>query len=309
LEVLRSQSQFWEVEPSSLHGPRLLAIGSSRIQLSFDAKLLTECFSQQNRKIQPFNFGCSAAGPITSLLNWERLKQSGCRTDAALVELHPRFLSNMEIPFEARWLHPYRLSKKEVDHIRYLGWNIDYPKQYTLAGMLTTSYCYRAAILNQLNDKFLLCPYGLATGIQSDELGYSTGHTIPIDERPRALKRAYDEYSLAFKDYQAGGTGVTAIRELIRSLESSDISVAIVLMPESSEFRSWYGQGSGTVTTLAYGLAKQFSIPLIDARTWVEDYELIDGHHPTPNGSRQFTVRLANDLISMQWPPLSGGTK
>jgi hypothetical protein len=65
-------------------------------------------------------------------------------------------------------------------------------------------------------------------------------------------------------------------------------------MPESSEFRGWYGPaGYAAVTAFAQQLSGEFGVPVYDARDWVSDDGFADGHHLIPAGAEAFTDRLA----------------
>jgi hypothetical protein len=73
-----------------------------------------------------------------------------------------------------------------------------------------------------------------------------------------------------------------------------DIRAAVVLMPESSAFRGWYGPaGYAAATAFARKLSDEFGVPVYDAREWVPDDGFADGHHMIPAGAETFTDRLA----------------
>ena len=74
-----------------------------------------------------------------------------------------------------------------------------------------------------------------------------------------------------------------------------------MLAPESSEFRSWYPEpGRSRIPPLL----AELGATVFDAREWLPDDQLGDGHHPTGAGPEVFTARLARDALA---PWLTGG--
>lgn len=269
----------------------LLAVGSSRTQLCLDAERLSD------DRTSVFNFGCAGCGPVANALYLRRLFADGVSVDAALIELHPAMLADMNPPFESRWLHDYRLRRHEVDTLRGFGWPIDTPPQFRPAGPLQTAYTFRYAALNAAAPSLLPCPFGLGLLDRTDSRGHVPGIEITPEKRAEYLAQAYAEYFTAFADYRPGGPAVPAVRDMLTQLKARGVRTSLVLSPESSEFHSWYGLGKQEViAAFAAELAREFDVPLIDAREWLPDAEFADGHHATPAGARTFTDRLRGAL-------------
>lgn len=296
--LLKRHPEFWESPPLTPNpspirgeGSRLLAIGSSRTQLALDAARL----SDDRRSV--FNFGCAGCGPVADALYLRRLFDAGASFDAAVVELHPAMLADRTPPFEARWLHDYRLRRHEVDVLRGVGWPIDTPTQFRPEGPLQATHTFRFAALNAYAPALLPCPFGLGLLNRTDDRGHVPGIEITPDKRAQFLAQARMEYDPVFADYRPGGPAVAAVRDMLTQLRSRGVRTRLLLTPESSEFRSWYGLGGqDRITTFAAGLAKEFGVPLIDARGWIADADFADGHHCTPAGTAAFTERLRGEL-------------
>ena len=60
--------------------------------------------------------------------------------------------------------------------------------------------------------------------------------------------------------------------------------------------------------SLISGLSREFACPLIDAREWLPDGLIGDGHHLTGSGADAFTERLSRDALA-PWlaPVVTGG--
>jgi hypothetical protein len=285
IELYRNWNQ---VSDSTLS--RVVALGSSRTQLAFDAARFgnaTNCTA--------FNFGCSAAGPMTCSLYFRRiLEERQPKPDCLFVELHPGFLSPMDPPFESRWLHSYRLRKHEVAILNNNGWQTPAPAHHGWKGWCASSYHFRFALLNRYSPKLLPCPFGLTVGARHDQNGFVGGIDLAAAEKPRAVQMTFEQYSPALKDYSIGGAGPNSIRDILNQAKAHHIRAALVLMPESSEFRSWYGKaGYDSITRAAIEIKAQFAAELFDAREWLSDELIADGHHLTTRGASEFTDRLA----------------
>jgi hypothetical protein len=76
--------------------------------------------------------------------------------------------------------------------------------------------------------------------------------------------------------------------------------VALVLMPEATSFRAMYGPGSdGRLQHYLGDLHQQFDVPVIDARPWVEDGHFRDSHHLLLPGAKDFTEKLAREVVPL----------
>lgn len=277
---------------------RLLALGSSRTQLAFNASRLQCTLAEISQQpIRAFNFGCPAAGAMTCALYFRRLLDMGCVTDELLVEIHPGFIAEHEPPFEGRWLHLYRLSEAEVQTLRGFGWALEDPPQHSWKGWLTAAGSYRMSLLNRYAPVLLPCPYGLTLGSKSNADGFVCGVEMPRDRYVKALARTRQEYAPVLENYRVGGPGPAAIRDILAICRARGIAATVILMPESSEHREWYGvEGHDSLATFIASLKREFEIPVIDAREWVPDEGFADGHHLTGSGATIFTDRLACEL-------------
>ena len=294
IELLATRSEFFGPRPADTP-PRLLAMGSSRTQLGFDAVAVERATAG---RVRAFNFGVPAAGAMTSALYLRRLVEAGVTPEFITVEIHPGFASDLSPPYESRWLHLYRLRPDEVGRLRSYGWAVESPPQHGWFGWAAASFAYRYSIINRYFPKMMPCPYGLHVGAKSDARGFVSGHDVPAKQKADALRRTRNEYAPTFVEYRTGGPGVEAIRDMLGVCRDRGIRAAVVLMPESSEYRSWYGpDGYRRVGDLAESLTREFGVGAADAREWVPDRGFADGHHLTAEGSAIFSNRLAAELV------------
>jgi hypothetical protein len=269
---------------------RVMALGSSRTQLAFDAARFAE---HAGPHVEAFNYGCPAAGPITSALYLRRLLEKGVRPDLVFIEIHPGFITPRSPPFEAQWLHVYRLRPDEVDIVRGFGWDIPSSPHHGPRGYLTAAHSYRFSLLNRYWPTMLPCPFGLTIGVRSDDCGYVKGLDVKPMHKRSVMRRSFEQYAPVLADYHVGGPGCVALRDTLDQCRKHGIRAALVLMPESSDFRVWYGAGYPTIAEFANRLGSECAVPLYDAREWVPDDGFSDGHHLTELGATIFTEKLA----------------
>jgi hypothetical protein len=302
--ILRSHGAYF-TSSDRASPPRVLALGSSRTQLAFDAAGAEHLASEAARPIRAFNFGCAAAGPMTQALYFRRLLDAGVKTDYVLIELHPGFAGRSDPPFESRWLHTYRLSPPEVDTLREYGWDLPSPAHHGWKGWVTAAHGFRMAILNRYAPDFLLCPFGLTIGAAMDAHGFVKGVTVSEAQKPRALERTREQYAPTFEGWSGGPVPTAAIQDVLARCRERHIRAAIVLCPESSEYRSWYGPvGYERVGDFAAG----FGVPVVDSRAWVPDAHIADGHHLTAAGATVFTERFVLEFL-VPWVRTGGATE
>jgi hypothetical protein len=123
-------------------------------------------------------------------------------------------------------------------------------------------------------------------------------------QRAEALEKARVEYADYLSGFHLGGLPCQALRETLDICKSENIPVALVLMPESARFRSWYQVGDWEHIDQFVGeLAREFAAPVINAREWIADDDFIDGHHLRSSGAVKFTDCLGRELLAR----LAGG--
>jgi hypothetical protein len=89
-----------------------------------------------------------------------------------------------------------------------------------------------------------------------------------------------------------------ATRDLISRCRDKQIPVVVVLTPETSVFRSWYGRETAQQVTEYYDrLSREEIVPVIDAREWVSDDGFNDPHHLNLAGAKAFTARLHREVL------------
>lgn len=299
LALLRNHPAF--SGPPGDHRPlTVLCLGSSRTLNAVDPDILGPALSAElNRPVEAFNFGQAGAGPITVAVYARRLIAAGVRPDVVLIEVHPAFLAGQRPdPPETRWLLPVRLRPEELPVVRAMGFPADDPPAHGLRGRLAPWYEYRFLIVDRYVPAAVMSGR-LNAGHESNARGFVRIAPVEPADARRLLALTQKQYA----DYTAGfrptGCGVNGVRDTLEQCRAAGWRAALVLMPESSAFRGWYDPaGYRQVDAVVGGLAAEFGAAVIDARTWVPDDLVSDGHHLTGAGADVLTPKLARAALA-----------
>ena len=122
-------------------------------------------------------------------------------------------------------------------------------------------------------------------------------HSPPPQDWPRRHKIARDMYHESLSRFQLGEGPCRAMHDLLKRCQQERIPTKLVLMPESTTFRSWYPERVRAETgSVLDEVSKAYGIGVIDATAWVADADFFDGHHVHKGGARVFTDRLLVEL-------------
>jgi hypothetical protein len=125
-------------------------------------------------------------------------------------------------------------------------------------------------------------------------------HFAEVTPEQRQFFTAYArrQYADALTDFRLATRPARALTDLLALCRRERIPAALVLMPEASTFRSLYPPAmEACVATLLAGLQRDWNVPVIDARTWVEDDGFWDAHHVLPVGAAAFTERFEREAF------------
>src|SRR5262249_1104300 len=109
---------------------------------------------------------------------------------------------------------------------------------------------------------------------------------------------AHAEYHAILQRCQIGFRADQALHEIIQLCRRHQIGIALFLMPEGSEFRSWYPPAvQSRIDQYLAHLGEECSVPVLDMRTWMADVDFVDSHHLLPKGAAVFTKRFEGEVL------------
>ncbi|MDB5313869.1 MAG: hypothetical protein JWO38_8071 [Gemmataceae bacterium] len=279
----------------------VMFVGSSRTLNGVDTGALgPNLTARLGRPVTAFNFAQAGAGPLTNAVYARRLVQNGAKPDFVLIEVHPVFLAGQRPdPPEGRWLLPARLRPDELEFARGTGFPADIPPAHGPRGWLAPWYEYRFLLVDRYAPFFLMHNIRLNGGHEPDGYGFTRLRTVSDEDRRVLLELTRRQYADYFPGYRPTGLGTPAVRDTLETCRAAGWKAALLLTPESAAFRSWYpAAGLRELDAVLAGLSAEYHAPLIDARTWVPDDLIGDGHHLTGPGADVLTDRLARDALA-----------
>jgi hypothetical protein len=278
----------------------LLFLGSSRSIDAIDAGAVGTGLSDRlKRPVEAFNFASPGAGPVMNAVYLRRLLADGVRPDAVVIEVHPALLAADVPPPEAVWFGVVRLRPEELPLVRVLGFSAAPPAAHGYRGWLVPWYEYRVPLIDRYATQLTVFPYPVLSPQPCDANGFFRCRTVGPIERARLLELTRKQYEGFLNGYRPGGCGVAGLRDMLEVCRAWNIRAALLLTPESSEFRNWYPEpGRAQILPVLRGLASEFSCPLFDCREWLPDELVGDGHHLTGPGADAFTARLTNEALA-----------
>lgn len=276
--------------------PMVLVIGSSRAAMGIRPAAWEEVRRDGSAPML-FNMSLLGGGPVMELMIARRAFADGLRPAVVLFEYWPPFFYSEHDWAEWRRVAPDRLSPIDRAIVR------DYFPDPASAE--TKMWHYRWNPLSASRHRLLLqvVPRWLPrtkridwAWDEVDAWGWKMGFDLPpglTDERAAMLGKCCETYRPLFANYRVSPSADRALREAVAVAREHGATVGFVYLPESSEFRGWY---SPRVERLARDhlarISQELAVPVIDARTWMDDGLLVDGFHLSRIGAAEFTRKL-----------------
>jgi hypothetical protein len=281
----------------------IVMVGSSRTAFGLRARgLEDELTDTAGRPVAIFNFGLYGAGSVTELITLQRLLDDGIRPDILLIEVLPALLSDQPPAGEVRRLPLDRLRPEELALAERFGRQAD-DIQAARRDDLLPFYAHRFALLSRVMP--VLLPFQLRLdGFRSvDGSGYSQPPKLSTtpERRRAATQGTRDQFYAMLQNFRFSPGSCEALHELLDRCRQEKIPAALVLMPEGSEFRSWYPpRVRAEIDRYLVDSSHSYGVPLVDAREWIADDLFSDSHHLLPEGATAFSERFVREVL----PPI-----
>lgn len=278
----------------------MLVVGSSRIGLGFLPETLPPLKTPDGREAIPFNYSHLSAGPRMNLIQVRRALKAGLKPEWMVLEIVPGGLGHEgtqaswatagDLPALLRWTGAGRVWR---DYVRN-RFNPFYKLRQGVLREVAPAFVTKAAF----NDLVTLEPLGDDHKWMRDD-----GRSAILRRRHADLARSI--YGDRLKELPIDRDLDGAMRELLGLCLARGIKVKLLLTPEDSEYRSWYGpRGKQRLSQYLADLRREFGVETVDARSWVPDANFCDPHHLTTAGAKVFTERLGREVLG----PLVAGT-
>lgn len=271
--------------------PLVVFSGSSRVANGFDPARVE---IDSGHRLHAFNLAVPGAGPFAQWTFLQRLFHAKIRPKLVLLEILPILLEDKtDGPRERIWMRMNQLTRREKQEFVRLGW----PAENLDSNELSLPWVdYRLPILSRTLPSFIPPKSAVDWSRTNDAHGWDViaedDYSAERTDKAKAIARK--EYEVLLKNLNFGGASIQALQASIHECRARGIEVHLILMPESTTFRSWYGP---RVNERLLNLLHSLDAPLTDAREWIPDHEFIDGHHLYQSGAKRFTERLTREVV------------
>lgn len=296
------------IAESPAESPLVVMLGSSRTVHGLDAETLErEMTRRQRRQVVAYNFGLPGAGTFTQLVCLRRLFDEGIHPDLMMIEILAPVLSGLIPPHEFEQYPADRIWRSDIPLIeRYT--REAFPERKLAVdwwrGWWTPFYTHRFAIMRKISPAFVPSEGRSHLFAQFDPRGWNAmpQQIRTVERYEAALTTARREYAAELSDFVLGGPSCQALREMLEICQAEGTPVALVVMPEGDEFRSWYPPGAWQqIDSFLQALSDEFAAPIINGREWIAEDDFLDSHHLLAPGAARFSRRLAQST-----PPADG---
>ena len=284
--------------------PLVLLLGSSRSDVGINPRAFVSPTTDTTRPIV-FNFAMTGAGPIQQLILLRELLARRIVPAKVLVELHPLFLNQRAgaLREEAR-IDARRLGHPGLTVLCGYSQTPARLRRDWWCGKALPWHAYRHQLLEASLAGWCVRPGQHAVFRRVEAAGW-----LPLavaergdDARRERLDHARLEYQNALPDFGVTSEPDRALHELFDLCARRHIAVGVYLMPEASEFRSWYPPGARrTVDDYLGRLRDEYAFEVYDFSTSIGDESFADGHHLLPEAVAEFSARFAHEVI--ETPP------
>ncbi|HEY7428290.1 MAG TPA: DUF1574 family protein [Gemmataceae bacterium] len=279
--------------------PLVVMLGSSRADGNFQAGRLDGLSGPDGQPLAAYNFGIPKAGPIHEYLHLREMLDQGIRPRLLLVEFLPPLFndSHTRLAFEENWTEPEWVTGRQF--VRMAPYFIHPVRKggVWLEARLAPWYVFRPLLpLSPLS------PWGTSGESAPDPYPRDRwGCRCPEPLTPEERSRRWEitrQYIPSLERFKLGTKPVQAMRDLLACSRREHIPTALVLAPESQEFRSWYTpQCRAALRDFLAELQADYGVEVLDASAWLEDDDdFMDGHHLNDSGATKFTARLLTEV-------------
>ncbi|HEX3149888.1 MAG TPA: hypothetical protein VHR66_17560 [Gemmataceae bacterium] len=273
--------------------PILAVIGSSRIGTAFCPSELPPIYDAESRQVLVFNYSHHGSGPRLNLMQMHRLIRAGHEPTWLVIEIVPAHLryeaisSTLASAADIPVLMPYENKPKLLIEFSRLRLNIVYKNRTAFLRTFAPPFATKAGE----GDDIFLGPLG-------DDAILSRPGAHPETKKQQQFELIKGMYANQMQNFDFDSQLVEATRGLLQLCRDRHILTALLIAPEDSRFRSWYGDGvEEKIQKLYHGLGDEFGVPVIDARSWCPDEDFLDPHHLMPEGAKRFTLRLGREVL------------
>lgn len=279
--------------------PVVVVIGSSRPQVGLSPTHL----GFGNEPGEPVVFNCSQSGarPVFERLNLGRVLDTGLTPDFVLIEVIPALLGDHG-PVDEQVIIS-RFGRKDMTRLAPYLTDPNGMWRKWLAAWVAPWFTLRHELLLHADRGDLSLPETRTDFLWREMRSTGWGPFYPVEwtaeRRAQHTAGARKGYAAVLGSFRPSPVAVGAYRDMLAECRDRGIRAAVLVMPESPEFRSWYAPETRVkVRECLAGLSAEFGVPVFDTSAWVDDEAaFMDGHHLLGPAAERFSERLGRECI------------
>jgi len=282
--------------------PVVLVFGSSRMKMALRAERLNHPEDEDAPLVM--NCAMPQSGPMMQEILLRQVLAAGVRPRLVYLEIIPFFIGQTNGSSVEQRRHDVgaRLTAAEIASVCRYHVSNSHRVWYSWAmGRLVPVYRHQLGAHAALGiDQAAVAPTGGVLSV--DQYGWlRPPESLPAETVQQRSRDALLEWEFSMKQSAAALGSLRALTDAVSLCRARDIAVLFIVAPESSTMRSFCPAATEAQLNAVRGLAHELGVPLIDARTWVDDDKFYDGHHVFVKGAEQYTERFAREALAPHW--------
>jgi len=281
--------------------PLWLIMGSSRVEDGFRPALLVERMGKPGAPVV-FNFGLSGSDMFRQLVCLRRLVEDGVKPQRVGIEVLGALMYHKSTLMLDDPRVFDRARRDEVDLFSSYSMDAQRLRKCWWRSRLDPTYEYGMVVPGQTRSVRLIpLPFVWPLGDSRpyDKWGWFPGIArASKEEYYRKLEGTRTQFH---EWYDSSGITVNsdrALRQILDLCKSKGIEVFLLRMPESEDYQAFYPpEANAGMDIYLQKIEKEYNVPEINARSWIEREGFSDGHHLNTDGSAKFTLRLGDVLF------------
>ncbi len=283
----------------------ICAFGSSRVVMGFCPERMFASRPESAGQPIAFNFGAYAGGAGLELCYLRRLLADGVRPDWVFAEVWPPYLyQGQDVWAEEKRMEVVRLQRRDL---AVFSWYSARPRSLYwkwFKCQVLPWFTHRYFLLSLYAPDWLPIKQRLDPAWREmDRWGWmkTPGAEPDPSTRQQLFTQGRQILTPALDHFQVGDATNRALRELVALCYQG---IVLIFLPESSQCRSWYPPAAqNQVDEYLRRLSGECGVLVVNARSWIPDWEFFDGYHLTNKGAASFSEQLEQRVLQ---PLLSG---
>jgi hypothetical protein len=272
--------------------PLVLVLGSSRVTVGLRPDTTRELVDGP----VVFNFGLLGASPVMQHVVLRRLLRHGVRPSCVLFEVWPPLLQQVPRAGDEIRLGVARFGWGDAWLLHgYAEDPAEFSRRWWPGG-LCPWLVHRAVLIGQAVPA--LAPAADPwSNFEADGWRGMSWNCPPAQAR-ECSEQARGRYRTALPAWALNTHADRSLRDAVACCRRAGIAAALLFLPESRQFQSFYPPPIRTaVDEYLGGLSRECGVPVLDCRDLADDEAFWDGFHMAPEGAARFSARFAREVL------------